>query len=78
MQLELLGTSGCHLCTVAEKIARRIAPPLGASIKLVDIAENVELVERFGTRIPVLKSVDNQILYWPFDEQDLIHWIESL
>jgi hypothetical protein len=78
LQLELLGTSGCHLCDIAEKIVRRIAPPLGAKVKLVDIADSDTLVEQFGMSIPVLRYSNEQTLCWPFDEQQLIHWLESL
>jgi len=78
LQVELLGTSGCHLCEVAEKLVRRIAPPLGAKVTLLDIAESDELVEQFGMTIPVLRHTNGKTLGWPFDEQTLIHWLESL
>jgi hypothetical protein len=78
LQLELLGTSGCHLCDIAEKIVRSIAPALGAKVALLDIADSDDLVEQFGTSIPVLRDSNGQALCWPFDEQQLIHWLESL
>lgn len=78
LQLELLGTSGCHLCDVAEKLVRRIAPPLGAKVTLLDIAESDALVEQYGMRIPVLRHASGATLGWPFDEQTLIHWLQSL
>lgn len=76
--LQLLGTSGCHLCDIAEKLVRRVAPPLGAKILIVDIADNDTLVDQYGMSIPVLISEQNQVLCWPFDEQRLVHWLESL
>lgn len=78
MQIQLLGTSGCHLCEVAESIVKRIAPVLGYSIEHVDIATDDALVEQYGMRIPVLTFQQEQELGWPFDEQQLIHWLESL
>ena len=76
--LQLLGTSGCHLCDIAEKLVRRVAPPLGAKILIVDIADNDTLVDQYGMSIPVLISEQNQVLCWPFDEQRLVLWLESL
>ena len=76
--LQLLGTSGCHLCDIAEKLVRRVAPPLGVKILIVDIADNDTLVDQYGMSIPVLISEQNQVLCWPFDEQRLVLWLESL
>ncbi|GAA6133736.1 glutaredoxin family protein [Oceaniserpentilla sp. 4NH20-0058] len=78
MQIQLLGTSGCHLCEVAESIVKRIAPVFGYSTEYVDIANDDALVEQYGMRIPVLMFQQEQELGWPFDEQQLIHWLESL
>lgn len=77
-QLELLGTSGCHLCDIAEKMVRRIVPVLGGSVRIVDIAESDELVDQYGMSIPVLRDNSGNTLCWPFEEQQLIHWVESL
>jgi hypothetical protein len=80
LQLELLGTSGCHLCYLAEQIVQKTAPPLGAAFTKIDIACDEKLVEEFGMKIPVVRALLNkdQILLWPFDQQQLIHWIEGL
>lgn len=77
-QLELLGTSGCHLCEVAEKMVRQIAPVLGYSIEYIDIASEDALIEEYGIRIPVVRSDSRKELGWPFDQEQLIQWIESL
>lgn len=77
MQIQLLGTSGCQLCDVAERMVRRMAPPLGFTIELVDIAEDDALVEQFGMAIPVLIGGEQQ-LGWPFEEEQLTHWLQTL
>lgn len=77
MQIQLLGTSGCHLCDVAERMVRRIAPPLGFAIELVDIAEDDHLVEQYGMAIPVLTCGEQQ-LGWPFAEEQLTQWLQTL
>jgi hypothetical protein len=78
VQIQLLGTTGCHLCDVAERMARRIVPVFGFSLEYVDIAEDDALVDQYGLRIPVLRSANEQELGWPFEEEQLIHWLEAL
>jgi len=80
--VQLLGTSGCHLCDVAERLVRRIAPSLGFAVELVDIANDNALVDEYGMRIPVvrveLKDQSLKELGWPFQEEELIEWLQSL
>ncbi|HEX5363796.1 MAG TPA: glutaredoxin family protein [Gallionella sp.] len=62
--LVLYGTSGCHLCAAARVALERA----GVSAVSVDIAEEAELLERYGMRIPVLRRIDDGAeLGWPFD-----------
>lgn len=62
--LVLYGTSCCHLCEQAEAILHEA----GIDAEHIDIAEDDELLERYGTRIPVLRRADNSAeLGWPFD-----------
>ncbi len=65
--LVLYSTGGCHLCERAEALIRW---RVGANLDLVEIADDPELLERYGVRIPVLRRLDTeQELNWPFDEQ---------
>ncbi len=68
MRIELLTTTGCHLCEQAEAIVLRVAPQ--AEIHRIDIAEDDELLDRWGERIPVLRYRDRQ-LCWPFSLLDV-------
>jgi glutaredoxin len=64
MSLVLYGTSCCHLCEQAEAMLREA----GIDAEHVDIAEDDGLLEKYGTRIPVLRRGDNgRELGWPFD-----------
>ncbi len=64
MRLNLYGTRYCHLCDEAEAILRG----MGIEAIYVDIADEDVLLEEYGTRIPVLKRLDNGAeLGWPFD-----------
>jgi len=63
--LLLYTTGGCHLCERAETLIRGA---VGVSVGLVEIADDAELLERYGVRIPVLRRVDTgEELDWPFD-----------
>ena len=70
----LYGTTGCHLCELAEaQLASAVAQlhdPI--EIECIDIADSDELVERYGVRIPVLRRLrDEMELDWPFPEDGL-------
>ncbi len=64
MEIRLYGTRYCHLCDKAEATLRGI----GIEAVYVDIADDDGLIEKYGTRIPVLQRVDSgEELGWPFD-----------
>lgn len=78
VDLILYTTMGCHLCEQAEALLATVAVILSRElvIEAIDIAEDAELVERFGIRIPVLKrTVDEAELNWPFDAQQLLRFL---
>lgn len=70
--LLLYTTAGCHLCEQAEDLVRRVlAEGHGEQIRMesVDIADDPELMERYGIRIPVIRmQAGDDELGWPFDE----------
>ena len=72
IEATLYGTSACHLCEVAEallaQLLAELAEDVRPSIELIDIADSDALIERYGTRIPVLRRErDGVELVWPFD-----------
>lgn len=63
-KIKLYGTGFCHLCEEAEAILNQA----GINADHIDIAEDDALLEKYGTRIPVLQRIDNNAeLGWPFD-----------
>ena len=74
MTVQLLTTAGCHLCEEAQALVQRAAPSV--SLELVDIADDDDLIERYGTRIPVLRQGDRE-LAWPFSLLDVRGWLLS-
>jgi hypothetical protein len=69
MMLILYTTAGCHLCEDAEAIlayCQRYCADL--SWLAIDIADDAALVQQYGLRIPVIKSVQSGTeISWPFD-----------
>lgn len=64
MALLLYGTRGCHLCEQAVGVLHAA----GIGVRELDILAHDTLLERYGTRIPVLRRSDSGAeLDWPFD-----------
>jgi glutaredoxin len=70
----LYGTEFCHLCEDAEAVLSGI----GIAVEYIDIADDDELLEKYGTRIPVLRRDDTGVeLGWPFDAQAVTRFLNS-
>lgn len=64
----LYSTPGCHLCELAREVVEPLLNNHSLVLEEIDIAQSDELIERYGVKIPVLKSpyhIDE--LCWPFD-----------
>lgn len=78
MNYILYGTSACHLCEEAEAIIKPIQQRFGFMLQKIDIAGTDALISEYGTRIPVLYCKETtQSLEWPFDESQLINFINA-
>ena len=63
--LVLYATSGCHLCEQADALIRGAVT---VPFHTVEIADDEDLLGRYGLRIPVLRRLDTgEELDWPFD-----------
>lgn len=75
-ECQLLGTLGCHLCELAERVLMPLVYEDCWLVELVDIASSEETVEAYGLRIPVLRRVDTGAeLDWPFDIDQVVHFL---
>ena len=77
IELTLYTTEGCHLCEDAQVLLQQLLVqyPERFQIEVVDIIESNQLVEKYGTRIPVVTNVQSeQDLGWPFSYADLLHY----
>lgn len=68
MSVVLYTTVGCHLCEQARELVSTVAPDITPT--LVDVAEDDELLARYGERIPVLMK-EGRELGWPFGLLDV-------
>lgn len=74
MELLFYTTSQCHLCELAEALLVSTPMPEPIPVDVVDIAQSEELVERYGTRIPVLRRNDTGVeLDWPLPGMTYLH-----
>lgn len=74
--LVMLTTSGCHLCDVAQALLLERHPHV--RLTKVDIAMDDALIERYGSRIPVLRAGNGGELDWPFNAAALQAWLAGL
>jgi len=71
-QIKLYGTNYCHLCDEAKTILQIVA----VEFEYIDIADDNDLMARYGIRIPVVQKVGVATeLAWPFDRQSLVQWL---
>ena len=70
-QTWLLGTTGCHLCDVAESLMNQLAAVQPINYHYIDISDfNEPLMMHFATTIPVVLT-PTQRLNYPFSVLDL-------
>lgn len=69
----LYSTDGCHLCELAQQQLEQLAH----SFEIVDIIDDASLVEKYGTRIPVVLNNNTQELGWPFELSELKTFLGS-
>jgi hypothetical protein len=82
MNIQLLGTSGCHLCDEAEHIVARalkghnIEQVENNDYQLIDIMDNDALYDEYQLTIPTIIITNNQNnikLLWPFTLEEVLH-----
>lgn len=64
--LILYSRPGCHLCEEAAALVAAAAPAV--PLEVVDIEYDLDLIQRYGDSVPVLRRpADGAELRWPFD-----------
>lgn len=74
----LLGTSGCHLCELAEDQLQKAKAQRQFDHEEVDIAIQTEWQNQFAMLIPVIYHVSSgHYLNWPFSDTELLTFIDQ-
>jgi hypothetical protein len=64
----------CHLCDVAADVLGQSIPDWSE----VNIETDLDLIRKYGVRIPVLFNVETgQELFWPFEAAAVRVWLDS-
>jgi len=75
-KLLLYSTLGCHLCELATEQVEPVLGHFSLTLVEVDIADNEDLLEKYGIRIPVVKLETSEAeLGWPFDTQNVYQFL---
>lgn len=78
IQLVLYTTSHCHLCEQAEALLVSLTIQYEITWIPVEIADDNNLIEKYGIRIPVIKRIDNYTeINWPFSREEIIDFITA-
>jgi glutaredoxin len=72
MVITLYGKAGCHLCDDARDMIEELAGEREFELREVDIRRDLELMERYRYRIPVIVMDGAEVLEGRFDEADLV------
>lgn len=76
--LVLLGTSGCHLCDLAEEVLYRVQSLHPFKFIHADIIDRDDWVKDYAEKIPVLLNSQGQALCWPFDDEAVMNYLKGL
>lgn len=68
--LTLYSTLGCHLCDLAIEVLAHCSEVSQKHVCSIDIADDDDLVSRYGVRIPVIAYAGKE-LGWPFTVDDV-------
>ena len=72
MKIYLYSTIGCHLCEQAKVILWPLLLKYQFRLLEVDISSSDDMIEKYGTRIPVLGAGENFAeLNWPFTAEQV-------
>ena len=79
MRVYLYSTVGCHLCDLAKAIIWPLLVEHQFRLVEIEIADDDDLIARYGVRIPVLGSpLCERELNWPFSVSDINSFFTEL
>lgn len=77
--LYLYTTLGCHLCEECKSVLWPVLSAQNIQLKDMEIADDNDLFERYGLRIPVVRlDGAEEDLGWPFTSEDLLRYLSEI
>jgi len=70
-RVTLLTRAGCHLCTDAEVLLRRLASELGFDYEELDVDADLDRRAEYSDRVPVILVDGKEHGYWRVEEARL-------
>lgn len=67
----LVTRQGCHLCELAEPVARGVAAEAGVRFELRDVDAEAADVAAYGEKVPVVLLDGREHAYWQIDAKAL-------
>ena len=78
INLIIYSTVGCHLCEQAIEVIQIALQGQACALDEIDIANDDNLMEQYGVRIPVLKNpINNKEIGWPFSPAEVLLLLET-
>lgn len=62
----------CHLCDEMHAALEPRQEELGFALQSVDISDDLELIARFGDKVPVLMQGEREVCHYLLDEAALL------
>lgn len=79
VKVYLYSTLGCHLCEQAKVVLWPLLLKYQFRLLEIDISNSDDMIEKYGTRIPVLGVGDNfKELNWPFTPEQVDSFFAEL
>ena len=76
-KLTLYGAKECCLCHDAKEVLDRVRKSMAFELEMVDISGDHELVERYGTEIPVLCINGVKVFRYRIHERKLMQLLSK-
>ncbi|MGA1371685.1 MAG: glutaredoxin family protein [Pseudomonadales bacterium] len=76
MHLTLYATDQCTLCERAVDLLLGVPELRGYALDVIDVASDPALIERYGPRLPVLRSSSREI-DWPFGREEVRRLLQA-
>lgn len=76
-ELLVFSRPGCHLCEVLLEQLEPLCRAPAVRLRVVNVDERPDWVERYGIRVPVVCSGQREICGYPLDREAVLAWLRG-